>query len=425
MTKERPTTIYNRETITAALKSALRSQAFWAAIIFLAAVWLGKPPHQDARLTPDSGSYLGLSAARMPVYPLIASTLGNGYAIIRFQFLLSLASWCWLGWVIARAPGVLLAACFALTVPIVMWVIAVLSESVCLSLMAASLAATIVLFRRWSRWRFAAWCAVVLLFAMTRTTNMFLVPFLVVPFIMAVDKRRLLYVALAALAIVATADLYGRTAGGELRRLSLVNVYTGRILLKPERRNFFAERGMPLKDEMEPYVGKTGKKNMRAIFRACPEFEAWFDDKGESSYYKYILSKPFNYKWPWTALVRNVNFADPAYVDGARARRTYFHLIKFYMAIYVPWWIWLVGLVLPLVTWRTLGRVTPESLLVPALMVATYVQAYVGFHGDRAEVGRHIIPALLLYKVTAVLTLTVVVTAIAERLRARSARRKE
>ncbi len=52
--------------------------------------------------------------------------------------------------------------------------------------------------------------------------------------------------ALAALAIVATSDLYGRAAGGELRRLSLANVYTGRILLKPERRDFFAERGMPL-----------------------------------------------------------------------------------------------------------------------------------------------------------------------------------
>jgi hypothetical protein len=240
------------------ISSVARDQRFWVAVVVLAAIVVGWPPVQNARIWPDSGSYLGFSTQRMPVYSIVASALENKYVLVCVQFALSLASWCWLGWVVGGAIGVLLAACVALSGPIVMWDLAVLSESLSLTLLVAVLASTITLYRRWTRTRFVVWCALVVLFSMTRATNAFLAPFLAVPFL-ATNKKRLLYVALAALIVVVTVDVYTRTVGGSLRKLSMVNVYTGRILPDPDRRGYFVERGMPLEAEMEPFIGETGR----------------------------------------------------------------------------------------------------------------------------------------------------------------------
>jgi len=405
------------------LIALLKSQAFWAVAIFAVVFAVGVPPVQDARLWPDSGSYLGQSSARMPVYPLIASTFENRYAVVLFQFVLSICAWCWFGWVVGRAPGVLFACLFAISAPIVMWDLAVLSESVCISLLVASLAATVLLYRRWSPSRFASWAAIVLLFALTRTTNMFLVPFLALPFV--VKGRRQLLLALSTVLIASLiADVYSRTAGASLRRLSLINVYTGRIMLKPENYGYFVERGMPLVAEMEPFVRKTGRSNARALFEACPEFATWFDRYGATTYYKYLVTQPANYKWPWLSVVDNVNFIDFDYVDGTLAKRVYFHLIHYYLIVYLPWWIWIAGLLLPLVSRRLLGRVTPESLFVPALMIGVYLQAFASYHGDRAEQSRHIIPMLVLYKVATVLLLVAAAKIVVEWRRQKSSPRR-
>jgi hypothetical protein len=395
--------------------TAIRTQKVWAAIVVVAAVAAGMPPLQDAAVSPDSAGYLEFTGGRMPVYSALASALGGGYALIVVQFLMSLAAWCWLGWVAARAVGVLVGALIAGSGPVVMWDVMALSESTTLTLLVASIAATIVLYKRWTRTRFVLWCVVVALFALTRTTNMFLLPFLVVPFL-AKKKRQLLYTAAAALVVMVVSDVYSRTAGATLRKVSLVNVYTGRLLIEPRWQKYFLDRGMPIKREMEPYVGvgKTGRDNMRSLFRACPEFREWFDENGTTEFYRWLIVHPRNFKLPWIALVRNLNFMNLQYAGDTRVRMTNAYLIWFYAAVHVPWWLWLAGLMLPLVAWRLLGRVTPDSLFIVALMIGLYVQAYVGYHGDRAEVSRHVILALVLYKITILLMLSVVAGTIVE-----------
>jgi hypothetical protein len=109
------------------------------------------------------------------------------------------------------------------------------------------------------------------------------------------------------------------------------------------------------------------------------------------------------------------------YAGGTRVRAVSTYLIWFYAAVHIPWWVWLAGLLLPLLIRRLEGRVTPDSLFVPALMVGIYAQAYVGYHGDRAEVSRHVILALVLYKVTILLMLASVVSAVVGRRRRRGA----
>jgi hypothetical protein len=404
------------------LASAPRSQAFWAGVVIVMAVGFATPPIQNAVVSPDSESYLNLSSERMPVYTVFASALGDGYALVLVQFLLSLAAWCWLGWVVARAVGVLVAGCLAVSGPVLMWDLMALSESLTLTLLIASLAATISLCRRWSRARFVVWCVGVGLFAMTRATNMFLLPFFVVPFIPG-ERKRLLYVAAAALIFMVLSDGYSRTAGASLRRTALVNVYTGRLLIEPRWQRYFIERGMPIRREMEPYVGvgRTGRENARALFEASPEFEAWFDQNGVSEFYRWLFAHPKNFALPAIALVKNLDFMNLQYAGGTRVRAVSAYLIWFYAAVHIPWWVWLTGLLLPFLIRRLEGRVTPDSLFVPALMVGIYAQAYVGYHGDRAEVSRHVILALVLYKVTILLMLASVVSAVVGRRRRRGA----
>jgi hypothetical protein len=387
-------------------KEVYRNPAAWIVVIVVAAAALGWPPPQNPRMYPDSVGYVEMSSERMPVYSLLASALGPTYLLVCFQFVLSLAAWTWFGHTIGRVVGVLLGACFALSVPVYVWDLIVLSESLSLSLLAASLATTILMYRRWTRVRFAVWCVIALLFSLTRATNVFLLPFLAVPFL-ATTKKQLLYVSLSAIVLLAAVDVYGRTVGGSLRTVSMVNVYTGRILPDPERRGYFVERGMPLKDEMEPFIGETGRENAEALFKACPEFARWFKDRGVSTYYRWLFTQPYNYKMAAAAVATNLNFMNLRYTEGTQGRRVPALLIWFY-AIPVPRWIWLVGL-LPLLSWRLVGRPTPDSLLVTALLAGIYALTWVSYHGDRAELSRHLLVALVLCKVTLFVTIAVVI----------------
>ena len=379
--------------------SLLKNQRIWAALIVVLAVALGWPPQNEALLWPDSGSYLGMSSARMPVFPLTAGMLGYGAAFVWFHFLVSVAAWCWLGWVVARAIGVLVGAGIAVSGPIIMWNLAVLSESVCLSLLAALLAATVLLYRRWSWWRFGVWCLMALLFSMTRTSNMFLLPFLLIPFLVG-NKRQLLYVLIAVIAVSAVADTYSRTRGASLRRISLINVYTARLLRNDDSRLFLSKNGMPLTQDMEQFINKTGIKNAEQMFETCPDFAEWFEEKAISTYYKWLLLQPYNFYAPAASLSMNLDFLNLQYAEKTKVRDVSVIMLWCYDHFFAPWWIWIFGLLLPLASWRIYGRVTADSLFVPALMFAIYGQAYVGLHGDRAEISRHMLVALVLYRIT-------------------------
>ena len=401
-------------------RSLAKNQAAWAVLIAVVALVGGLPPWRDAIVFPDSASYLEMPTARMPVFPVVVSVIGQGPALVWFQCFVSLAAWCWLGWVVARAIGVLVGAGIAVSAPIIMWNMIVLSESMSLSLLAGALAATVLLFRRWSWWRFAVWCLLILLFALTRTSNMFLVPFLAVPFLVT-SKRRIVYVVVVTLVVVAIVDTYSRTRGASLRRLSMINVYTARLLRNENSRSFLAARGMPINPDMQQFVNKTGRENARALFETCPDFAEWFEQKAAATYYKWLFSRPYNYVAPGISLRLNLDFLNLQYAEKVTVRDLSMHAMWFYEFFFAPWWIWIVGLLLPLASWRIYGRVTPESLFVPALMFGLYGQGYVALHGDRAEISRHMLVALVVYRITLLLMLAAAVTMFLEWRRRRPA----
>jgi hypothetical protein len=379
--------------------------AAWVVAILVAAVAVGWPLPQSPRMYPDSAGYLGMSSERMPVYSLLASVLRPSYALVCLQFVLSLAAWTWLGHTIGRAAGALLGACFALALPIYVWNLVVLSESLTLSLMAALLTATIKVYRSGGNKTLVVWCVLAVLFATTHLINMLILPFLLVPFAGKPGLgRKPFAVMLAVVSIVLVIGVvHGRTAGAPLRDTSLVNIYMRKIAPIKENQPYFVTRGMPIDESMRRFFNKTGAENKSALFEAFPSFERWFRERGSAVYLGWILGRRAPYVTAWKQMTQRVNETFASFSAGTRMRSLPRWLKWFYRLLYVPYWIWLFGLVLPPLSWCVRGRAGPGALLVVALMAAAYVQAFVGYHADATELARHMITAFVLYKIASVL----------------------
>ena len=385
--------------ITGRLRSLLLDKRFWTGAIVALALVLGWPSQQAPVVWPDSEAYLATSPDRLPVYSLLVAVTRDSYALICVQFVLSLAAWTALGFTVAGAAGALVAVVVALAWPVALWNHTVLSESLSLALFAAALAATVLLVKGWTRNRLIAWCALAALFAFTRSTNVFMLPFFIVPFLPG-GRRRLLVAAAVTAAVLFSWGIYGQTLGSSLRETSLLNVYLNRIMHDRSRLDYFVARGMPVDNRILAFVDRKSRQNKEEMFAAAPEFAEWFREKGASSYRSWLLSGTLSFRQAWGVMVDNINYPYPEYDDGMRSRAINRAAHAAYNICYLPWWLWLLGVLTPLVSLALLRRMTPESLFVPALMAGSYVQAYVGYHGDATEMARHCILSLIGYKTT-------------------------
>jgi hypothetical protein len=242
--------------------------------------------------------------------------------------LLALAAWTALGFAVAGAAGAAVAALVCLAWPVALWNHTVLSESLSLSLFAAVLAATVNLYGRWATRRFIVWCALAVLFAFTRSTNVFMLPFLAVPFV------------------------------------------------------------------------------LRGRRRAAPAYRSW------------LLSRPLSFEQTWGVMADNVNYPYPEYDDGMEKRAVNGAAHTVYNLIYLPWWLWILGVLAAVAGLVVVRRPTADALIVPALIAGSYVQAYVGYHGDATEMARHCILSLIGYKTALLLAVFWAYRLVRERLRA-------
>lgn len=377
----------------------------WIVAILIAALAAGWPLPQSPRMYPDSAGYIGMSSERMPVYSLLASLLRPTYALVCVQFVLSLAAWSWLGYTIGRVVGVLLGACFALSLPIYVWSLVVLSESLSLSLLAVLLAATVHMYRGGESATFAAWTVSAVLFSMTRVINMLLLPFLVVPIAGAagVGRKRIVAAVTVVAIVVGAGVVYNRTVGASLRDTSLTNIYMRKIAPINETHQYFIERGMPIYKSMRAFYNQTGAENKNALFEAAPPFEEWLRERGAAVYIGWVFGRWASYYEPRMHMTAHASEDFASFSAGTRMRSLPRSMKWFYGILYIPYGIWIFGLLLPFLSWRISGRASPDTLFTVALMVAGYVQAFTGYHGDATETTRHMISALVLYKITSLL----------------------
>ena len=270
----------------------------WILFVTLIACLLGWPEAQIPTFFEDSGSYVRGSKSRLPFYSFFVRLFGKDHLLSYAQTILSMVSWCGLGAVVAGRIGTLVGACFALSLPLYQWNLMVLSESTSLSLLAASLAMTMLLFRKRSALRFACWCAVVTGFSLTRSTNAFLLPFLTVPFLTK-GWRHGVPVILVGGTLLILANQWTSGSRASLKHMSMTNVYMTRILPDKTSCDFFRSYGMPIDETVMRFAGQRGNVHVQALFRASPGFEEWVKDKGLSIYAFWLVTQGKSYVSAW------------------------------------------------------------------------------------------------------------------------------
>ncbi|MHC4092030.1 MAG: hypothetical protein ACYSVY_17475 [Planctomycetota bacterium] len=356
-------------------------------------------------LFPDSLSYLGwpsdyvlpggirVMGARPPVYPLFLTIFG-GATLVYAQTTASILGWAFLGWAVAGTAGVLAAGALALTPTVWTWNTIVLSESLSLSLTAALMGASVQLARGWSVRRGLAWSLLVVAVGWTRDVNLYLLPFLAFP-LAFVGWRRAAWL----MGIVVAVMVFGMASLIAEDRWQYVygDVITARILPDREARSFFARAGMPVGPAVREQAGQLGSVSKRALREKAPEFLAWLDEHGMATYQRWLLLRPASYVEAWTQLEEHLHVVPPTL--GVQRPAAVRAASVVYDWVVAPKW-WCLIALFPLAEWLVRRRIGPLSGLAGSLVAGTYVQAFIGYHGDAEGVGRHLLAALVLYRVT-------------------------
>src|SRR5499425_2454990 len=152
--------------------------AHWVApaAVVATALALSFPSPQVAKIFPDSVTYLHWSEGRPPTVPLFYLVFRPDAPINIAQTVLSMVAWTTMGWMLLGLVGAIYAAMLAVSLPVLLWNLSVLSESLGLTFGAALCAATVALGRQWTRPRFAIWAACAVLFTGVRVENFLFVP---------------------------------------------------------------------------------------------------------------------------------------------------------------------------------------------------------------------------------------------------------
>jgi hypothetical protein len=168
-----------------------------------------------------------------------------------------------------------------------------LSESLSLSLTALLLAAMLFLLRSPS-WPWAVSVLVLaFLFAGTRTTNGYLLPFLLVPLAAVILRRgRWVAAALVAASLLVAGITYA-SANVREWEVPLGEIVAGRVLQKPSEEAYFVARGMPVRPSLAQDIW--AHRSPEAEFEATPAlawFRPWFFANARTVYTDYLVSHP-------------------------------------------------------------------------------------------------------------------------------------
>ncbi|TFH16448.1 MAG: hypothetical protein E4H02_05545 [Lentisphaerales bacterium] len=359
----------------------------------------GWPPYAAPRTFADSAGYLTYTTARPPVFGVIARTLGPTYLLTVLQFLVSVAAWGLLGYLLCGVFGVIVLAVLSLSMPVLQWDHMVLSESMSISLCAASLALTVILLRNWRKRYLVAWCIIVAMFAFTRPTNLYFVPFLGIPFLFR-GRRQLLSTGLFLAALFVSGNIYLAIYSAGIQRQTITNVIMMRILTSPANTSDLALSGMPTNEVVMGFAGKHHLANVQALCELSPEYHDWITTTGGAAYKRWLVCHPRNYVEAWNQLMARIDKVNESYARTIELRQISWHLVHFYIRIDPPPSLWVLGICVPILSYVFLKKLTPISLMIVPLMIGTVAQAFVGYHGDAIEVNRHLILASILYRVT-------------------------
>ncbi|MBN2500975.1 MAG: hypothetical protein JXB38_09385 [Anaerolineales bacterium] len=205
-----------------------------------------------------------------------------------------------------KLSGALLVLLFAFSPQLADWDSILMSESISISFYALVLALTLELTAKiaqvetgWDRSTkllMAVWLLVVVFWIFARDTNayMLLVFAVVLGLGLLIPKLRphfnLSYTLVVVALLLGLFFFHNRTLFMSSRWINpFFNNLLRDVLPYADRTQFFTDNGMPLTDEMLGFVDGPG--NQKGFFEIEP-LVAWVNEKGSTTYLKFILSKP-------------------------------------------------------------------------------------------------------------------------------------
>jgi len=151
------------------------------AVTVFALIWISVIPGAGGVWQHDSGVYdqqgYNIFGGWPPVYPFLLHLIGR--KIVTPQIIFAIISWCFAGYMLAGLPGMILAGVFVVSPRFAGWHSMCLTESVSLSLAATTLGLSVMMIR-WKNW-WIPWAVSLVLFSLTRYSNVFIIPFFAWP----------------------------------------------------------------------------------------------------------------------------------------------------------------------------------------------------------------------------------------------------
>jgi hypothetical protein len=311
------------------------------------------------------------------------------------QWAIAVASWLTLAFVLARLVRLRLVALVLVLLvgisPLVtIWDANVLSESLALSLTALLLAAALLVAERPAPVRIAAAVLVAFLWAGIRETDVYVLPFLLLPLAVVVRRRR---AAAASLALATAAILalgVWSLEHGRRWYMPLLDVTGQRVLTSEQPFAYFVSHGMPATPEVRAKAGKYWR-----AFEYDPRlrrFRGWILRDGQATYRGYLLTHPgYDLARPWGE--RSRLFAPRLDVYRPPATRTVSREVGD------------LGLVLAALVALGLAAVSRprREWVVPlAVLVSTLPHALLVWHSEPLELERHAVPLAVLTRLAIV-----------------------
>jgi hypothetical protein len=187
----------------------------------------------------------------------------------------------------------------------------------------------------------------------------------------------------------------------------LVNVIMQRVLPKPEVRQWFEERGMPVHLDMLKWKKRWASGNRFAVFekKRYRAFRDWVRSEGKYTYLRYLAAHP-DYTVSSAFAARNKIFAhDLDYYTKKAPHRFPFRMLNVAFPLVSP------ALALVALVWGTWRSIATRGDLViiafTALIPLTFVNGLFVFHMDAMEIERHALLGLVVLQIaTYVLLLT-------------------
>jgi len=399
----------------------MQSRLSWlplAAVIATALAFMF-PPWQPAKIFPDSHSYLNFALSaeargsatfafgRPPVGFLYWSLLGtSGYAVY-VQTVLSIVCWSVLGWVTLGTAGAVFAAALAGSLWVAMWNYTVLSEPPTLSFGAATVAATLVLGRRWSWPRFALWCVCAFIFAGTRLEN----PFLVFPLFAALllwHRAHWLPLGMAGLALAAMFVVFGILLDKQNTnwQYRMTNLVLTRFFNDQELAEWFFARGLPREESLFKWKGQLLAASDPRFAPDTPEFQRWLEQDSRAVYLDYLTGvDPHRKVLQSMDVLTSRGNGHHYYLVGIALAGREDQLVPFFDAVRLPfrYWRWLA--VIPVVCVVLSRRVRFADVFALAYLVGVYVTTFIVYHADTGEMERHMSLIYMLYRMAPLVAL--------------------